>query len=686
MRDSRVKHTSSTAALIAVALALASLLAILPSVASANALNRDQDPVVLTGSSIPSLDGILPSQLVAFRYNAGWQQIPVQVDERALIDLNQPYPSYSCTGNSFCYPKPPNGATALEYTDPNTFTGPDPDPNIDANDEIALMAKDAGSKASSFSYPAGTVPGSALELNVADPIGGGHAYVYLFKQDGSLDPSAGQQYVNYQFNLLSGSYLSTYHVSGGPNAENSTVTTPYYFHHFSDRWVDDQLRVTAGSATGVDILDRHKNLFAPGNCVRSEDTFDAGEGNFVVNKSGPVRAIRSYMGANSGPQTQRQQIFYQSRQDITTFLRVHIIPGVMDFFDYSPAAADMTYKNDFNPAGVTIDGTPDSVATGPITWETVDGLQGGLSMVGTVDTNISGFAYTSYYDDNVTPSTTQCTGDSSSYGSSGLYVNQFIPSTDQANGGTARLSAARNIYYEAPGQTNGPARKNDVLQPLTFNVARIAPYDTPADASPLTVPLVPSFRQTISSTQCSSRGGTDSSHGPPLALESCNPPAYLPGTVARLGPQATGSAQLSAVPGDLSTPADEADVAMSLSASDVQDRQSGNDYTPNPSGPDVTMVFKLRITDSYNGASQTDPATASDFDFRIPAGCTAVSGPAGANCSAATSVDAITPGAIKEGKDMVLQTFRVRVDDAGANGNPGDSDDRNFAMQGIYVP
>ena len=35
---------------------------------------------------------------------------------------------------------------------------------------------------------------------------------------------------------------------------------------------------------------------------------------------------------------------------------------------------------------------------------------------------------------------------------------------------------------------------------------------------------------------------------------------------------------------------------------------------------------------------------------------------------------------------MVLQTFRVRVDDAGANGNPGDSDDRNFAMQGIYVP
>jgi hypothetical protein len=38
-----------------------------------------------------------------------------------------------------------------------------------------------------------------------------------------------------------------------------------------------------------------------------------------------------------------------------------------------------------------------------------------------------------------------------------------------------------------------------------------------------------------------------------------------------------------------------------------------------------------------------------------------------------------------EGKLTVMQLFRVRVWDTGANGGP-DSDDRQFASQGIYIP
>jgi hypothetical protein len=60
-------------------------------------------------------------------------------------------------------------------------------------------------------------------------------------------------------------------------------------------------------------------------------------------------------------------VFYQRREDITTYLRVHAIPGVMDFFDYSPAATGMTYRNDLNPAGVRVDGVPDAPALGPLT-------------------------------------------------------------------------------------------------------------------------------------------------------------------------------------------------------------------------------------------------------------------------------------------------------------------------------
>ena len=276
-------------------------------------------------------------------------------------------------------------------------------------------------------------------------------YAYLFRQDGTLSPDAGAQYVSYIFSLLSGPYLTTYDTQDGPNPENSTVSTLYYSHHFSDRWISDEIHVTVGGATGIDILDRHKAQFAPGNCVRSEDTFSDGEGAFVVNKSGPVRALRSYVGANSGPLTQREHVFYEGRQDIRTFLRVHAISGIMDFFDYSPEASGMTYYNDLNTSGVTIDGDPDSVAVGAIQWEMVSGSQGSLVIVGSLSTNIAGLSPTSYYLDDSAPEVTQCTGDAFAYGSSGVRVNQTIPCTDPALGCSNHLDTTRTIYYEAPG-------------------------------------------------------------------------------------------------------------------------------------------------------------------------------------------------------------------------------------------
>ena len=60
--------------------------------------------------------------------------------------------------------------------------------------------------------------------------------------------------------------------------------------------------------------------------------------NFVANRVGPVRAIRSWVGANSGPSTQRTVIAYPGREDIVSDLRVHQIPSVMDLWDYSDAA------------------------------------------------------------------------------------------------------------------------------------------------------------------------------------------------------------------------------------------------------------------------------------------------------------------------------------------------------------
>lgn len=419
---------------------------------------RDLDPVVMTGAQAGALQGTPAGRVVAFaRHSSSWQQIPVQVDERAVVDLG-PVRNQS---NS--------GVTATVYTDPNTKVGADPDPNLDANDEIAFMARDAGDPASLAPDPPGVVAGTGVEVKVTDPTSPSDvAWVYLYRSDGSLSPGAGKQYVSYTFSLNSGNYLTTYDFAGGPNPETSSVTTSRYRRRFSDRWVDDGLDILAGGASGADILDRHKPQFGPGVCARTEDTFKTGGGGFIANKSGPVRAIRSFLGANSGTFTQRDHILYEGREDIVTYLRVHPIPGVMDYFDYSSAALGMTYRNDRNTAGVTIDGNPDTLVAGAPRWQQVTGSQGTLTSVATIDSDIPGLAPQLYYDDDSTPSVTQCTGDAFAYGDSGLWFNQALPNTDSRNGAANRFVTTQTLYYGAPGGTaTGAAQLADrALAPL----------------------------------------------------------------------------------------------------------------------------------------------------------------------------------------------------------------------------
>ena len=214
-----------------------------------------------------------------------------------------------------------------------------------------------------------------------------------------------------------------------------------------------------------------------------------------------------------------------------------------------------------------------------------------------------------------------------------------------------------------------------------------APFDAPTGASPLTVSLVPFFRQTISATQCAARGGQASTHGPPLSLTSCNPPGFTPGTIAKFGAQATGSAQIAIVPGDLTTTADEADVSLTVNLSDVHSGSAtGVDYDPNPSGADASLIFLFRLTDTLNGPASSTPATVTDSTISTPVTCTSTAGSLGSNCAAATTADAVMPGFVKEGKSMSIQVFGVRLLDSGSNGVRGDSDDKLFAFQGIYVP
>ncbi len=425
-------------------------------------VDRQTDPVVLTGAQVPALANVPVRDVVAFNYaGAKWSQFPVQIDERKTIELNTVYNKPANTTNP---------VTVTVYADPNTWTGAG-DGVLGPADEIAFMAADTSDAApAGTSDPSNVVRGSRVRLTVTDPRNGHVAYAYLFRRVGtSLDPSANRRYVEYAFALASGAYKTTYKLDDGPNPETSKVTTSFYTRTFHDRWLDDSLTINAGNATGADILDRHKVLLGPGNCGRSEDTFDDAEGAFIANISGPVRAIRSYIGANSGPYTERTHVFYAQREDIVTDLRVHAIPGPVDFFDYSDAARSMGYSNDHNPGDVTIDGRADTVRDGTPLWEKVDGASGALTHVWSWTTDISPVPTTKlYYEDNDVNPTTQCTGDAQALGSSGFWITGNLPNSDPHGGPASTLRGTRTMFYEAPGRSQFDAVRHaeQVLTPL----------------------------------------------------------------------------------------------------------------------------------------------------------------------------------------------------------------------------
>jgi len=212
-------------------------------------------------------------------------------------------------------------------------------------------------------------------------------------------------------------------------------------------------------------------------------------------------------------------------------------------------------------------------------------------------------------------------------------------------------------------------------------------YARPLSASPVDVALVPSFRQ------CGTGANpATGAHAPPLAVNSCTIGATS--TVAMIGPQSVGSAQLTTVPGDGdSGNGDQADIQLDAHLTDVVAAIIGGDYNPNPSSTDLTLITRLRVTDDLNCSSTgcsgpyNNAATASEVELSVPVDCTNTPDTGiGADCAVGTTADALVPDTVREGKGTITQVFRVRMNDAGANGIRGDSDDRLFVQQGVYIP
>ena len=209
---------------------------------------------------------------------------------------------------------------------------------------------------------------------------------------------------------------------------------------------------------------------------------------------------------------------------------------------------------------------------------------------------------------------------------------------------------------EASNQTLRPELVVDVLNDA---------YARPKGATPTRFSLVPAYRQ------CA---GANLLHGPPLAHPSCNPPVQRSGGLTIGSPDANGAASVSSgfagfevLGGSPSTPADDADVRVQVSITDVRRRADMADYTGN-----LQASTTVRVTDRVEGTS-----TVSDIALPVQVPCAATAGDVGSTCAVTTTLDAINPGTVDEGSRAVWQLSGFELLDASAE---------VFARPGVFVP
>lgn len=213
---------------------------------------------------------------------------------------------------------------------------------------------------------------------------------------------------------------------------------------------------------------------------------------------------------------------------------------------------------------------------------------------------------------------------------------------------------------------------------------RLTGYVRPVGASPTRLALVPAYKG------CTSPNGV---HETP-SIGSCVPPVQSSDHLTIGTPDANGqgakslgSARFSSILGNPSTPADEADLGITLSISDVRNKSNLTDYAGQ-----LELRFDLERTDKRNRLTGSSGyvlgGTTTTSPYSVTVGCnpTPADSTVGSTCSIATTADALATNTIAEGKRTIWQAENVEVVDGGADGNPNTSGNTLFAEAGNFIP
>ena len=202
-------------------------------------------------------------------------------------------------------------------------------------------------------------------------------------------------------------------------------------------------------------------------------------------------------------------------------------------------------------------------------------------------------------------------------------------------------------------------------------------YARPKGAGPHKVPLVPAFNECTSPNRV---------HGPSLESPSCNPPAASSPNVTIGTPDLNGAAAnmngsvaFRVFPGNAGTPEDEADVSVQVALSDIRLRSNATDYTGELQGQVV-----LQITDKASISTLSEATTMSNVPLNFTVPCTTTASTTiGSNCAINTTVDAMLPGAVIEGRRAIWEMGDVRVLDGGSDNDADTGPNSPYLRQGL---
>jgi len=319
-------------------------------------LNRDLDPVVITGAACPEFAGAPVADLFLFAYTNGtWQMIPFQIDERDTL---------------------------------GSYFNADSEIGFDANDELVFMAKDAGGRADSvWIADVASQQFMRYEIAVRDTSNGEQTgWVYLYRSN-TLTPQNQTDYVDYVAGPAGTAPADT--VQGQSyRVANAANGLPNFLAHSSD-----------GSSFGDDLVDKQQleivvSVLGLPVVLNETDNF---VGKSVKTVDGNIRVIRELVSDitlldNAVFSDLPIPVFYYGYSYAMLFgfeIPTTLTAGALEFtitrlkqsLNLTAAAAGMTLFSK-NNSGVPVDGVPDtiddSVTLFPdeTTWVMVTGAQG----------------------------------------------------------------------------------------------------------------------------------------------------------------------------------------------------------------------------------------------------------------------------------------------------------------------